>query len=200
MMNRSAFLPALGMAATLFAFGCSDSTKATSSQPPTPPEKVNKTFKLDPKMISGIRMEVLKEDPMPLYLMASGKVQFNEDEVANVIPPVPGQVQELKIKVGHRVEKGEVLFSIYSRDVAASLAEHIDAHKDLDPDALDAEVSIQSDDILVVAQKVVSKAEGRIVGLDTIVPSQRSRRRFHIWISGQDFTSRWHRMGCLRDR
>src|SRR5436853_3861734 len=131
-MLRSWFLPALGMAATLFAFGCSASTKATSSQPPKPPEKVNKTVKLDPKMMSGIKMETLKEDPMPSYLMASGKVQFNEDEVANVVPPVPGQAQELNVKVGDRVEKGEVLFSIYSRDVAASLAEHIDAHKDRD--------------------------------------------------------------------
>ena len=83
-------------------------------------------------MMSGIRMEALEEDPMPSYLMASGKVQFNEDQVANVIPPVPGQVQDLNVKIGDHVEKGEVLFSIYSRDVAASLAEHIDAHKDLD--------------------------------------------------------------------
>jgi coenzyme F420-0:L-glutamate ligase / coenzyme F420-1:gamma-L-glutamate ligase len=33
------------------------------------------------------------------------------------------------------------------------------------------EISLQNDDILVVAQKVVSKAEGRIVELSTIVPS-----------------------------
>ena len=131
-MNRSWFFPSLGLVATLFAFGCSSSGKATNAAAPKPAAKVNKTVKLDPKMLSGIKVEALKEDPMPSYLMASGKVQFNEDQLANVIPPVPGQVQDLKIKVGDQVEKGQVLFSIYSRDVAASLAEHIEAHKDLD--------------------------------------------------------------------
>ena len=33
---------------------------------------------------------------------------------------------------------------------------------------------LESNDILVVAQKVVSKAEGRVVHLDTVVPSQRA--------------------------
>jgi len=131
-MNRSRLFPTLGLVATLLAFGCSSSSKTTNAAAPKPADKVNKTVKLDPKMLSGIKVEALKEDPMPSYLMASGKVQFNEDQLANVIPPVPGQVQDLKIKAGDHVEKGEVLFSIYSRDVNAALAEHIEAHKDLD--------------------------------------------------------------------
>ena len=83
-------------------------------------------------MLAGIKIETLKENAAPSYLMASGKVQFNEDELANIVPPVPGQVQELKIKVGDHVQKGDALFSVYSRDVAAALAEHIETHKDLD--------------------------------------------------------------------
>ena len=125
-------LSIIGMMAALWTLGCSASTKATTSDPPKATEKVNKAFKLDPKMLAGIKIESLKENAAPSYLMASGKVQFNEDELANIIPPVPGQVQDLKIKVGDHVQKGDVLFFIYSRDVAASLAEHIEAHKDLD--------------------------------------------------------------------
>src|SRR2546427_1262443 len=125
-------LSIIGMMAALWTLGCSASTKATTSDPPKATEKVNKAFKLDPKMLAGIKIEALKENAAPSYLMASGKVQFNEDELANIIPPVPGQVQDLKIKVGDHVQKGDVLFFIYSRDVAASLAEHIEAHKDLD--------------------------------------------------------------------
>jgi len=42
-------------------------------------------------------------------------------------------------------------------------------------DSLTAQNSrLESNDILVVAQKVVSKAEGRVVHLDTVVPSQRA--------------------------
>lgn len=42
--------------------------------------------------------------------------------------------------------------------------------------ALDAEsLSLQSGDVLVVAQKIVSKAEGRIVDLTSVTPSARAR-------------------------
>ena len=120
------------MMTALWTLGCSASTKATTSDPPKAAEKINRTFKLDPKMLAGIKIETLKENAAPSYLLASGKVQFNQDELANIIPPVPGQVQDLKIKVGDHVQKGDVLFFIYSRDVAAALAEHLEAHKDLD--------------------------------------------------------------------
>lgn len=39
---------------------------------------------------------------------------------------------------------------------------------------LDSKISIQDNDILVIAQKIVSKAEGRAVNLTTILPSQRA--------------------------
>ena len=39
---------------------------------------------------------------------------------------------------------------------------------------LDSDVLIQDNDILVIAQKIVSKAEGRAVNLNTITPSQRA--------------------------
>src|SRR5687768_9230230 len=39
---------------------------------------------------------------------------------------------------------------------------------------LDSNLSIQDNDILVLAQKIVSKAEGRAVKLTTVTPSQRA--------------------------
>ena len=39
---------------------------------------------------------------------------------------------------------------------------------------LDSDISIQDNDILVIAQKIVSKAEGRAINLTTIIPSQRA--------------------------
>ena len=132
MTHRPQLLSTLAMLAALWTFGCSASTKATTPETPKATGKIDRAFKLDPKMLAGIKIETLKENAAPSYLMASGKVQFNEDELANIVPPVPGQVQELKIKVGDHVQKGDALFSVYSRDVAAALAEHIETHKDLD--------------------------------------------------------------------
>jgi len=39
-----------------------------------------------------------------------------------------------------------------------------------------AEISLEDNDVLVLAQKIVSKAEGRLVGLAGIVPSEESNR------------------------
>ena len=43
------------------------------------------------------------------------------------------------------------------------------------------EFSIASGDVLVIAQKIVSKAEGRIVSLDSIVPSERAAKWAQEW-------------------
>jgi len=39
---------------------------------------------------------------------------------------------------------------------------------------IDSNISIQDSDILVIAQKIISKAEGRAVNLSTVTPSQRA--------------------------
>ncbi len=44
-----------------------------------------------------------------------------------------------------------------------------------------ADFRIEADDVLVVAQKVVSKAEGCIIALDSIVPSERARKWAGEW-------------------
>src|SRR5207247_6189324 len=118
------FLSIIGMMTALWTLGCSASTKATTPDPPKASEKINRTFKLDPKMLAGIKIESLKENAAPSYLMASGKVQFNEDELANIIPPVSGQVQAVKIKVGDHVLQGDDLSFFYSRAVASAPTEH----------------------------------------------------------------------------
>ncbi len=46
-----------------------------------------------------------------------------------------------------------------------------------------ADIGLVEDDVLVVTQKVVSKAEGRIVALDSVHPSQVAR----------DWADRWHK-------
>jgi len=56
-------------------------------------------------------------------------------------------------------------------DLARLLAEALRAQR----------FSLQPGDILVIAQKIVSKAEGRIVGLDSIIPSERAVEWAKAW-------------------
>jgi len=83
-------------------------------------------------MIANIKIEELVEKPIPLVLTATGKVQFNEDQVARIMAPMNGQALQLRVKIGDSVRKGETLFFIHSREVAAAITEHIESHKDLD--------------------------------------------------------------------
>ena len=56
-------------------------------------------------------------------------------------------------------------------DIAGAIAQAVRAH----------EMRIVEDDIFVVAQKIVSKAEGRIVSLDQVAPSERARVWAQEW-------------------
>ena len=74
MTHRPQLLSTLAMLAALWTFGCSASTKATTPETPKATGKIDRAFKLDPKMLAGIKIETLKENAAPSYLMASGKV------------------------------------------------------------------------------------------------------------------------------
>ena len=56
-------------------------------------------------------------------------------------------------------------------DIAGAIAQAVRAH----------DMRIAEDDIFVVAQKIVSKAEGRIVSLDQVAPSERARAWAQEW-------------------
>jgi cobalt-zinc-cadmium efflux system membrane fusion protein len=83
-------------------------------------------------MLSQIKVERVGETLLPSLLAATGKVQFNDDQMARILTPVNGQVQQLNVKVGDAVQKNERLFFLKSREVAAAVTEHLEDHKDLD--------------------------------------------------------------------
>ena len=88
--------------------------------------------KLESGMMANIKIEELNEKVVPLIFTATGKVNFNEDQMARILAPVAGQVINLGAKVGDSVAKGQTLFSINSRDAAAAISEHLENHKDLE--------------------------------------------------------------------
>jgi membrane fusion protein, heavy metal efflux system len=87
---------------------------------------------LPAESLTHIKVDETRGTDDPQALTATGKVQFAEDRIARILPPVSGQVQQLRVQVGDAVHAGQVLFMLNSRDVAAAFAEHISAHRDLD--------------------------------------------------------------------
>lgn len=90
------------------------------------------TLTLNDRMLANVKTEEVAERTLPLTLTATGKVHFNEDRMARIVAPVSGQVQQLEVKIGDTVHKGQTLFQINSREIAAAITEHLENQKDVD--------------------------------------------------------------------
>ena len=123
----------------LLATGCGDKASTASKEPDASPSSASVPASsasgevtLNGAMLHNIKVETLKEASVPRLLTATGKIQFNENQMARILAPVSGQIQQLRLKVGDTVRKDESLFAIHSRDIAAALDEYWESQKDLD--------------------------------------------------------------------
>lgn len=89
-------------------------------------------LKVEGEMLHSLKLEKVHEEMRQVVLSATGKLGFNEDEVARIIAPVNGQVQQLGIKIGSEVRKGDRLFFLNSRDAAAAMTDNMEETKDLE--------------------------------------------------------------------
>jgi cobalt-zinc-cadmium efflux system membrane fusion protein len=134
-MNRHSFFLVCGLAAVV---GCTTAcqNKATAESSVTVPAKATSggdaSVQLDPSMLANVHVEEVRAQAMGRTLTATGKVQFNEDQTARVLAPLPGQVLDLKVRVGDPVMKDQVLFSIKSREVAALVTDYHESQRDED--------------------------------------------------------------------
>jgi membrane fusion protein, heavy metal efflux system len=88
--------------------------------------------RIDPDQIAQIRIESLSTDNAADAIKATGAIEFNADSVAKLLPPVAGQVQELKANVGDSIRRNDVVFLLNSREAASAIAEHAASRKDLE--------------------------------------------------------------------
>jgi cobalt-zinc-cadmium efflux system membrane fusion protein len=88
--------------------------------------------RLDQAQLAQITLETLSSHAVGDVIHATGTVEFNADHVVRILSPVSGQVQELRLNVGDDVRRGDTLFVLSSREVAAAVADLLAARKDLD--------------------------------------------------------------------
>src|SRR5213595_1051490 len=113
--------------------GCGkDSETAAATSQGSSPKSNPSVLKLDLEMAKGILVEEVSQVSLPITLKAFGKIQFNEDRMAQVLAPLPGHVVRFGVKVGDEVRQEDTLFQISSRDVSSSVAEYIESKKDLE--------------------------------------------------------------------
>jgi len=104
-----------------------DAARSAPTAPPRPPR-----LHLDAAQLGHIKIEELSTHSGGGTIVATGTVEFNADRIARILAPVAGQVQDLRLNVGDDVRRGDTLFVLSSREVAAAIAEHLASQKDLD--------------------------------------------------------------------
>jgi cobalt-zinc-cadmium efflux system membrane fusion protein len=123
-----------GAVLALSLAGCQARSEGTgNAEPPKPAARAKgdpENVALDPAMARNLKLEQIREIPLPRVLTATGKIQFNEDQTARVLAPLAGQVMDLHVRVGDTVAKDEVLFSIKSRDVAGLVTDLLHAQRE----------------------------------------------------------------------
>jgi cobalt-zinc-cadmium efflux system membrane fusion protein len=109
----------------------STAASAAASDGNEPPGS-RSAVRLVASQLQQVRIEEISGHAPAEAIKATGTVEFNADRTAKLLPPVPGQVQNLAVNVGDTVHKDDVLFVLSSREVAAAVADHLTSHKDLE--------------------------------------------------------------------
>lgn len=110
-----------GTMATAFS-SCKEHTAAVTKE-----EK----FCLSDSMQKMIALDTAKESNINDQLTLSGEVSFNENKVVHVYPFSSGQVVEVKVSLGDKVSRGQVLAVMHSADVAGNYSDLRSAGSDV---------------------------------------------------------------------
>jgi len=87
------------------------------SEADTPPAEKHH-FALPDSLARSIRIDSVTNSRVINSITLTGKVTFNDDNVAKIFPLVSGNIQDIKVMLGDYVEKGQTLALIRSSEMA----------------------------------------------------------------------------------
>ena len=79
------------------------------------------------KSDAGIELATAGPGRLELHTRLLGEVRVNEERLAHVVPPVPGIVREVSVRIGDEVEAGQLLAVLASRELAEARAQYLGA-------------------------------------------------------------------------
>lgn len=100
----------------------------------TPKKKVfsETRFCLNDTLMRSIKIEKVDSTNYNVKLVLPGIVTFNDDKVIKIFPLVSGIVREVKVQLGDRVKKGQVLAIIKSSEMAGFSNDLVNARANLE--------------------------------------------------------------------
>ena len=143
----------------MFAAGCDDKAQTRTESPFVISDSLFRTLKIDTAAIC----------PMVSSLTLTGKVSYNEENVAKIFPLVSGVISGVKLQLGDQVQKGEVLGVIrssemagYANDLVSAKAAEISARKSLDASEEMFKTGLISETELVNAKSQYEQAQSQL--------------------------------------
>ncbi len=117
-MNRYA----AALAATLLLAACQK--EAPKQAPAAEAQAAPRAVELDQAALgqAGLRVEPAEEQAVPVTVRANGRLSANEEQTWRVGAITDGRIMKVLVRVGDRVEKGQVLARMFSHDVHESRA------------------------------------------------------------------------------
>lgn len=92
-------------------------TKTESSADAAAVVPTEVVFPKDSWTAAGIRMEPAKSAPFVQKIELTGKIMINEESVTHMYPLVEGRVEEVHVRFGQKVKRGDLLLVVQSREV-----------------------------------------------------------------------------------
>ena len=122
-------------------------------------------FCIPDSLMKNITIDTVKSEFVMSSLNLSGKISFNEDNVEKIFPQVSGHVAEVKVSLGDYVQKGQLLATVRSSDMAnhygdykAAQSELAIARKNLEVTADMRSSGVSSEKDYLTAQSEYNKA------------------------------------------
>ena len=136
---------------------CSANTSETSNN--------TQSFCIPDSLMKTITMDTVKAENVVSSLNLSGKISFNEDDVIKIFPQVGGHVGDVKVSLGDYVQKGQLLATVRSSDMANLYNDYKSAKEELAVAKKNLEVTadmrnsgVSSDKDYLAAQSDYNKA------------------------------------------
>lgn len=161
---KNLFTPAakLFKLALLAAVAISCSSKNQDS------EKTNATFTLTDTMLAKMKTADVTNTRLKNELRLFGKITADNNKLVEVFPVVGGYVTSVKVELGDHVEKGQLLATIRSTEVAGYEKDKLDAENDVvvaeknlkvTTDLFESKLASEKDVIAAKSELVKAQAE-----------------------------------------
>jgi len=114
-------------------------------------------------MIERIRTAEVTLEPAQSGLLLSGKVAYGEDRYSRISSALQGRVLKIQVKLGQRIQAGEVLATIESPEIASAYSEFVKEHSDLTYARRAYELAQELYHIKALAQKDLKQSENDFI-------------------------------------